>query len=361
MIKSKAKRAFIISDTHLGMRSNNVDWLNMASDWFEENFIPTVKKLYKPGDILIHTGDVFDNRQSINILVLNKAISIFEELSKIFDDIIIIAGNHDVMRKTSNEVSSLDSLKYIPNLRILKEPEIIELEKTSLLMMPWRTGLKEERECIKEFYNPSIEYLFCHTNILNLNFDKVVKIQDGLNEDDLKGFKRVYSGHIHRRQEMNNVYMIGNPYEMTRSDRDNVKGWYILDFESGEHEFMENKTSPKFKRIYLDRMLECTMETLKEECSGNRVDLYIPNKYHLQYYNINPILEAISSVCKTLDVISYDRDNIQEIEGDVESEGNFNILLMSNTYINSLNHVTPTVKKRAIKKIEDLYNEIIRG
>lgn len=107
-----AKRAFIVSDTHFGARSNSVEWIDEMMDWFYSDFIPKVKENYQPGDILIHCGDVFDNRQSVNLLVLHRAISLFEELSKIFvDGIYIIAGNHDVMRKTSNDVSSLDCLK----------------------------------------------------------------------------------------------------------------------------------------------------------------------------------------------------------------------------------------------------------
>ena len=44
-----------------------------------------------------------------------------ETLSDIFvDGIYILAGNHDVLRKTSNEISSLDVLKYIPNVNIIK-------------------------------------------------------------------------------------------------------------------------------------------------------------------------------------------------------------------------------------------------
>ena len=70
----KAKRAFIISDTHLGARSNSVEWLEVMRDWFYSDFLPRVEKEYRPGDILIHCGDVFDNRQSVNLLVLHEGM-----------------------------------------------------------------------------------------------------------------------------------------------------------------------------------------------------------------------------------------------------------------------------------------------
>jgi DNA repair exonuclease SbcCD nuclease subunit len=85
-MKIDAKRAFIVSDTHFGARSNSVEWLDEMMDWFENDFIPRVTTEYKPGDILIHNGDVFDNRQSVNLLVLHKGITLFEKLSDIFVD-----------------------------------------------------------------------------------------------------------------------------------------------------------------------------------------------------------------------------------------------------------------------------------
>ena len=84
-MKINANKAIIVSDTHLGARSNSSEWLTTMMDWFREDFIPKAKELYEPGTVLIHTGDVFDNRQSINLMVLHEGMAIFEVLSHIFD------------------------------------------------------------------------------------------------------------------------------------------------------------------------------------------------------------------------------------------------------------------------------------
>ena len=80
---SEAKRAWLITDTHLGVRNSSQEWLQIMKEFFYDFFIPLVKKEKKPGDILIHCGDVFDSRHSLNLFVLNEAIQIFEDLSKI--------------------------------------------------------------------------------------------------------------------------------------------------------------------------------------------------------------------------------------------------------------------------------------
>jgi len=360
----KANRAFILSDTHLGARSNSIEWLEMMHEWIMLDFIPKVKKEYKPGDILIHCGDVFDNRQSVNLLVLHNGISIFEELSKIFvDGIYVIAGNHDVMRKTTNDVSSLDSLKYIPNVHIFKEPLQATIKTNSreliVLFMPWRTSEKEERSCIKEYETWKCEYLFCHTNIRNLSFDKYRKVDEGIGKSDLVKFKQVYSGHIHWQQKRENITMIGNPYQMTRSDLGNKKGWYILDFDDGSSRFIENDFSPKFIKVYINEWIEKPFSELKSLCKKNRVDLYIPTSY-LVKFDLNPIIDGVSKICKKLEIITFEDEDYNESSVIIDTSSTYNIYDLCKKHVNELNAYDDAIKKNLLKKLNTLYLESIK-
>jgi DNA repair exonuclease SbcCD nuclease subunit len=354
-----AKRAFIISDTHLGARSNSIEWLDTMTDWFHKDFIPKVKEQYQPGDILIHCGDVFDNRQSVNLLVLHEGIRLFEELSQIFvDGIYIIAGNHDVMRKTSNDVSSLDCLKYIPKVNIFKEPVIATIGNTKSLFMPWRTNEEEERNCLAEYRIQDLNYLFCHTNIRHLKFDSGRDVEEGISVKELSDFRRVYSGHIHWGQIRKNITMVGNPYQMTRSDAGNKKGWYLLDFESGKDKFFENQYSPKFVRIYLDKFLEKTVDELKVACLNNRVDLYVPSSFLIKY-QINPVIDILSQIAKKLEVIPFEDDLEYQEELSEENSETFNIYGLCEKYVKGTN-LDPSVKERVLTKINGLYTNILK-
>jgi DNA repair exonuclease SbcCD nuclease subunit len=64
-MKIDAKRIWLVSDTHLGVRSNSREWMDNIESYFREFFMPTIKKHYQPGDVVVHCGDVFDSRQSI--------------------------------------------------------------------------------------------------------------------------------------------------------------------------------------------------------------------------------------------------------------------------------------------------------
>ena len=356
----QAKRAIIISDTHLGARSNSVEWLEVMRDWFYSDFIPKVKEIYQPGDILIHCGDVFDNRQSVNLLVLHEGIRLFEELSSIFESgIYVIAGNHDVMRKTTNEVSSLDCLKYIPRVNIIKEPVIANIGSTKTLFMPWRVNEEEETKCIKENEVYKLHYLFCHTNIRNLRFDSSRHVEEGLNISDLVSFRRVYSGHIHWGQHRGNVTMVGNPYQMTRSDAGNKKGWYILDFESGEETFIENQHSPKFIRVYLNKYVNATVAELKEECKNNRVDLYVPSSFLIKY-QITPIIDVLSGITKKLEVIPFEDESISFEEFNDEIVDSFNIYGLCEKFVKKMSTLDEAGKDKVMSKINSLYVNTVR-
>ena len=85
---------FIISDLHFGVRANSLEWLNNHLSFFYNFYIPYLKKTKIDNDILCILGDFFDNRQSLDITVLNKAIELVNELAKLIP-IIFITGNHD--------------------------------------------------------------------------------------------------------------------------------------------------------------------------------------------------------------------------------------------------------------------------
>ena len=76
------KRAWMITDTHLGVRNGSIEWLEIMKEYFNNFFIPLLKREKQEGDFLVHVGDVFDSRHSLNLLIMNEGITIFEEIAK---------------------------------------------------------------------------------------------------------------------------------------------------------------------------------------------------------------------------------------------------------------------------------------
>jgi DNA repair exonuclease SbcCD nuclease subunit len=357
MRKINAKRIWFITDTHLGVRNNSEDWINIHKSYFYEWFIPLIRKNYRPGDILMHLGDVYDSRQSLNLKVLNLGISIFEDLSDIFKDgIYIICGNHDVFGKNSNDVNSLKSLKWIPGVNIFEEPESIIMGGRKIFLMPWRKDHNAERETLN-LLKESHDYMFCHTDIKGLMFNKFVRIEEGLEYSDIDKFDRVYSGHIHYAQNFGKMRMLGSPYQLTRSDSENLKGITVLDLGTGHEEFYENDYSPKFMRMTFDQVLNSTPEEINPIFKSNFIDILVDPELAVKV-PLGLLTEYVESPLKIsfTPVTGSSQEIVDEGFHDLEGKS-FSILDLTKLYLEKCNYEEDK-KSKIYKSIEKLLHKV---
>lgn len=351
-------RVFMLADTHLGMRSNSPEWLDIAAGWMEDHLLPALRAEVRPGDVLVHLGDVFDSRQSLNLLVQHRAIRLFEAFSDVFKDgeVHVIAGNHDVMRKSSNEVCSLDCLKWIPRVTVHKDPAVLQFGPSRVLLMPWQPGPQEERDCVAGM-GGGADYLFCHTNFLGMRLGDHQVDGDALSASDLASFRRVLSGHIHLRQTLANVQMLGNPYQMTRADGGGERGWFVLDVDTDSLEFRPNEVSPKFKRVYLPQWGDRSIDELVAECSGHMVDLYVPGAYFVSGYGVGAVTAELSGRCRSLEIVPYD-DSVDAELPDVDAGSHFNVLDLCKKYITGMGALDAPMRERVEAKLSSLYKQV---
>ncbi len=344
----------MITDTHLGVRNNSIEWLDIMREYFYDFFIPLLKKEKKEGDFLVHVGDVFDSRHSLNLLVMNEGMAIFEEISKIMP-VVIILGNHDIYKKNSNDVNSVKILKWIPNIKVFEEPEVITVSGKKILFMPWRAGHVEELECINS--NPA-DFMFCHTEMQGLKFNKNTTIETGLELKELKKFRKVYAGHIHFAQQKGNFRMLGCPYPMTRSDMNNEKGIWCLDLITEEEHYYPNTISPKFIRVLFEKVLEMEEEEAKAYFKNNFVDILVDPKWSLNFpfstfsedmkgYRRLDFVPRISAVEDEDGNITDDENELEQID----------IIELSRRIIYNTNH-SDKVKERLLNTIKTLHERV---
>jgi len=351
-----AKRVWFITDTHLGVRNNSNDWIENIREYFFDWFFPLVKQNYKPGDILIHLGDFFDSRQSINLKVLNLGISVAEEISNIFPDgVYFIIGNHDIWGKTTNEVNSLKSIKWIPGIAILEDPVSLTLGSKKFFMMPWRKDHDEEETTLEKSLPHDV--LCCHTDIRGLKFNRYVNVDSGASQDKFSKFGRVYSGHIHYAQKSGNINMLGSPYELTRSDMDNQKSITLLDLSTMEETVYNNDFSPKFKKFFFSDILEMTPEEVNVLFKNNFVDVLIDPVMSLKA-PLNILTDMVTSQ-RSLKFHPYDPNQTNLSEQIIESEGKqFNVLDFIKDYVDNMECDKET-KAKIIKGLTNLHKIVV--
>jgi len=174
-IKIPYKRIFLISDLHFGVRANSIEWIENQLNFFYKFYIPYLKERYKEGDTLFILGDWFDNRQLLDINVMNKSIDLIFDLADILP-VYFMTGNHDIYKKNDTDVNSLAAFRFIPNVTIFEEPVIISNDKSKILVLPW-IGNGEKEEAYAK--SNKTDYIFAHTDIAGFKYDNGFSIKKG--------------------------------------------------------------------------------------------------------------------------------------------------------------------------------------
>jgi DNA repair exonuclease SbcCD nuclease subunit len=146
-------RVIFLSDIHLGLRNASIEWIENITSYFDKFFIPLLKKYKKKEKVMvIIAGDFFDNRQHIDINVMNIGSSIMYKLSK-EAEVFVLVGNHDIYKKKDTDVTSLKLFDMFDNVNVIYQmSEILLPGNKEMLLIPWVGDHKEETKLLTNVY-----------------------------------------------------------------------------------------------------------------------------------------------------------------------------------------------------------------
>ena len=365
----------LIGDSHLSLGfPNSVDkWFKIHQEYFKGFLLPLIKKELTSDDIIVHLGDLFDNRSVVPINILNYAQNILEEMSKVCP-VHIIVGNHDLYTKSTNDVNTVKLYKYIPNIYVYEEPTEIEFNGKSILMMPWVEKRKDQIQILKKYSGK--KYLFCHSDLsgAKMHLTSVAhKNNDKIDVEEFSGYKKVFSGHIHVLQRNKNFTFVGNIFEMDRNDRDNQKGIFIIDTITDTETFIENNISPKYKKVYVRN--EEDILSLDNVSTKDFIDLIISNSLLINNRKLRRKLEIMLETgnfasVEYLDDILLEKkidektivDEVtqEELERGVVPSIQLEYTEVIREYINGIKYNTDKIKNGVVQEFNEvarIYNE----
>lgn len=306
-------KILLIGDSHISLGFPNTfnKWFKVHQEYFDKFLIPLVEKELTSDDIVVHLGDLFDNRSVVPIDALNYAQDVIEKISKICP-IHIIIGNHDLHTRSTSEINSIRPFRFMPNVFVYDKPKVIKFNNRSILMLPYIEKRKDQIEVLKKF--SGCDYLFCHSDLngAKMHLSSVAhKNLDKIDVEEFSGYKNVYSGHIHILQRNTNFTFVGNNFEMDRNDLGNQKGIFILDVIEGTERFVPNEVSPRFRKVYIKR--EDDIEILDGVSTKDYIDLFISNSLLINNRKLRRKLEGMLETgnfasVEYLDDISIERD-----------------------------------------------------
>jgi DNA repair exonuclease SbcCD nuclease subunit len=338
------KKGLLFTDIHWG-RKNNSDEHNNHCMQFIQFVCDHVPK--HSIDHIIFLGDWYEHRNAVNISTLNWAYNGAKLLNQLNIPIYFIVGNHDMFTKINRDMFSTIEYNEFNNFVVIdKIRESPEIGKGSVLCPFLLHNEYDELHKIK-----------AHNAYGHFEFNGFVLTGEsrtfvgGHNHSEFKKFKRIFSGHFHKRQINGNVIYIGNTFPMDFSDANDVnRGFAIHDHVNDDVTFVDWADCPKY--IY----------TTLSDIVNNTVD--IPDGANISCVaDINIEYSKLMELSKTIsETYSLSALKIHEPkhEIDIESEKLAEVDFKANNINDSIITMLDSIDNKAINNqlLIDIYRQL---
>jgi DNA repair exonuclease SbcCD nuclease subunit len=239
----------IITDTHYGAKKGSKHLHDYFETFYKNVFFPALEE--HGVEAVIHMGDAFDSRKSIDYQSLEWAKRVvFDPLKKY--EVHMIIGNHDTYYKNTNSVNSPELLlQTYSNIRTYSDAAEVNIGGLKILFLPW-INQENEAKTLKLIEKTTSKCAMGHLELQGFRVNRQLIMEHGLESKLFEKFERVYSGHYHTRSNNGKVFYLGNPYEMYWTDVNDTRGFHIFDTETLEHTPINNPYKLFYNIYYED-------------------------------------------------------------------------------------------------------------
>lgn len=342
----------IITDTHFGVRNDNLAFLDMNKKFLDNVFFPVIRK----NDItrIIHGGDLVDRRKYINIQTANRLRKDFIEpivsMGITYDQIL---GNHDVYYKNTNEVNAVNEV-YRDMFNVYENPAEVDIDGLKILFLPWINMLNRDAS-LEAIAKSNAKVCIGHLEIVGFEMHRGTVATHGEDRRLFERFHSVFSGHFHRRSSDGCIHYLGSHGQFTWSDYGDDRGAYIFDTNTLELEFIPNPYS-MFSKVFYDDSGKTWEEVIERDLSyikGTYVKVVVKNKENPYWFDT--FCNAIDKMGVIDMQIVEDHHNLNlENVDDIVNEAESTIDIFRK-YIDQIN--TGVNKDKLQKTMFDLYNQ----
>lgn len=332
----------LIADLHLGVKKSDRIFQDSQLKFFKNQFVKELKE--KEIDTIIVCGDIYDTRQTVNVQTENAVIDLFKNILADFN-VHIVVGNHDIYHTTTTEVNSLKPLDLLSNVTVYEKPTEVLLGDSEVLMLPWITKYTDFDVILAKKY----KYAFAHLDIVGFDMGGGLSTEGVTISQVIDKIDFTYTGHYHSRSIKKfsdgekTITYIGSPYQITRIDREQDRGYGILNLNNNNFEWVTNTESMIFTKYVYPNVDE-------SKVPGNQVDIEIPYEKQNETKKIFDFIQRLNSLGPAYPVNTYNSDkpdNKTDISIDVES---LNLVGLFKSYIDEI--------ETSLDK-QELYNELI--
>ena len=242
-------RVAIITDTHYGARKGSKHLHDYFEQFYKNVFFPSLEA--EGIDTIIHMGDVFDSRKSIDYYSLEWAKRVvFEPMKKY--QVHAITGNHDCYYKNTNEINSPELLLTdYDNITTYSKATDINIDGLDILLSPW-ISVDNHDDTLKVIQNSKSKIAMGHLELNGFKATRGHMMEDGMDVKVFDKFDKVFSGHFHTRSTDGKIFYLGNPYEMFWNDVNDPRGYHLFDTDTQEQTPVNNPYKLFYNIYYED-------------------------------------------------------------------------------------------------------------
>ena len=339
-------KVLLITDQHFGVRNDNIHFIEHYKKFYGKIVVPFIKA--SGIDTVLCLGDTFDKRRSINFMSLEAAKDMwFTPLEEMGVKMHMLVGNHDIYYKNTLRVNApSELLGEYDNITVYTEPTTATFDNLHILLLPWICDENRD-ESLRAVTESSAPVAMGHLEFNGFEAHPGHMMENGMDHSIFRKFKKVFSGHYHMKSNRDNVYYLGNPYQLYWNDYGQKRGFHVFDTETLRTTFYRNPFDT-FHKLYYNNGVVLPNE---EEVKGTFVKLIVEDKgdYTKFDYFVRQLQDIGLADLKIVEDLSVDIEG-----GDVVVETEDTITLLDN-YIDDIDL---KVDKSNVKNImRSLYME----
>lgn len=224
--------------------------------------------LDRSSDILVHDGDLFQSlTEKIDKVTFLTVYDKFVQFAENGIITVLNVGNHDWLDKTETG-HILEPFKEIKNVIVVDSPRTEIIDNIGFIFIPSTRVdfVKKVEAAYQEVKSKGVKrtFLFTHQGVSGARVGpRDIPLKDNFEIADFKPakFSMIFNGHYHKPQRMaGNFYIIGSPLQKDFGERHDKKGFWFLDTNNGNPDFIET-TGPKFFKVEIESEKEFRQPT----------------------------------------------------------------------------------------------------
>lgn len=257
-------KILIFSDAHIHPHKKSAERLDhclQALDWvFETAAERGVGRM-------IFLGDLFHDRQKIDVLAYQKTFEIIEKRMRERDvELRLLLGNHDLWHFQRLDVSSVNPLRSIRGISVVDRPCVQKIsegrEEFFMAFLPYThnpisdlSALEEEWDSVVRNDQPMVlgGHISVDGAVWNVRHNTVSEVSVEHDGDMVRvgpgifsRWDRVFLGHYHAAQKLSEkVEYVGSPLQLSFGEAFQDKHIIVYDTEEDSAEYVKNEFSPK--------------------------------------------------------------------------------------------------------------------